>query len=89
MGGCRHTKCVVCLGRRTIEKKLEISHTSHPFYTGKIKLVDTVGRVDRFRSRYGKKEEELLKNEQLKNYLEENMKTEKAIKFIVENAKIK
>lgn len=38
---------------------------------------------------YGKKEEELLKNEQLKNYLEENMKTEKAIKFIVENAKIK
>ena len=35
--------------------KLEISHTSHPFYTGKIKLVDTAGRVDRFRSRYGKK----------------------------------
>lgn len=39
--------------------KLEISHTSHPFYTGKIKLVDTAGRVDRFRSRYGKKEEEV------------------------------
>ena len=34
--------------------KLEISSTSHPFYTGKSKLVDTAGRVDRFMSRYGK-----------------------------------
>ena len=33
--------------------KLEISSTSHPFYTGKSKLVDTAGRVDRFMSRYG------------------------------------
>ena len=33
--------------------KLEISNTSHPFYTGKSKLVDTAGRVDRFMSRYG------------------------------------
>lgn len=37
--------------------KLEISHTSHPFYTGKIKLVDTAGRVDKFRTRYSKKAE--------------------------------
>lgn len=34
--------------------KLEISNTSHPFYTGKMKLVDTAGRVDKFRSRYKK-----------------------------------
>jgi len=34
--------------------KLEISHTSHPFYTGKIKLVDTAGRIDKFNSRYRK-----------------------------------
>jgi len=34
--------------------KLEISHTSHPFYTGKMKLVDTAGRVDKFRNRYKK-----------------------------------
>ncbi len=34
--------------------KLEISNTSHPFYTGKIKLVDTAGRVDKFRNRYSK-----------------------------------
>lgn len=34
--------------------KLEISHTSHPFFTGKIKLVDTAGRVDKFKSRYQK-----------------------------------
>ncbi len=32
--------------------KLEISHTSHPFFTGKIKLIDTAGRVDKFKSRY-------------------------------------
>ena len=34
--------------------KLEISSTSHPFYTGKSKLVDTAGRVDKFMSRDGK-----------------------------------
>ncbi|HET6244594.1 MAG: type B 50S ribosomal protein L31 [Bacteroidetes bacterium] len=38
--------------------KLEISHTSHPYYTGKMKLVDTAGRVDKFRSRYKKYKEE-------------------------------
>ena len=32
--------------------KLEISNTSHPFYTGKVKLVDTAGRVDQFYQRY-------------------------------------
>ena len=35
--------------------KLEISSESHPFYTGKMKLVDTAGRVDKFYSRYKKK----------------------------------
>ncbi len=34
--------------------KLEISNTSHPFYTGKIKLVDTTGRVDKFRQKMEK-----------------------------------
>ena len=32
--------------------KLEISRTSHPYYTGKSKLVDTAGRVDKFRTKY-------------------------------------
>lgn len=32
--------------------KLEISYKSHPFYTGKMKLVDTAGRVDKFKNRY-------------------------------------
>ena len=35
--------------------KVEISSTSHPFYTGKMKLVDTAGRVDKFMSRYAKR----------------------------------
>jgi len=34
--------------------KLEISSSSHPFYTGKQKLVDTAGRVDKFMNRYAK-----------------------------------
>ena len=34
--------------------KLEISHTSHPFFTGKMKFVDTAGRVDKFKSRFQK-----------------------------------
>ncbi len=34
--------------------KLEISNQSHPFYTGKMKLVDSAGRVDKFRNKYKK-----------------------------------
>lgn len=32
--------------------KLEISSASHPFFTGKVKLVDTAGRVDKFMNKY-------------------------------------
>ncbi len=35
--------------------KLEISNMSHPFYTGKMKFVDTAGRIDKFNKKYGKK----------------------------------
>ncbi|MGB3775814.1 MAG: type B 50S ribosomal protein L31 [Leeuwenhoekiella sp.] len=34
--------------------KLEISRTSHPFYTGKSNLVDTAGRIDKFKNKYKK-----------------------------------
>jgi large subunit ribosomal protein L31 len=34
--------------------KLEISHTSHPFFTGKVTLVDTAGRIDKYNSRFAK-----------------------------------
>ncbi len=34
--------------------KLEISNKSHPFFTGKMKLVDTAGRVDKFKNKYKK-----------------------------------
>ena len=34
--------------------KLEISHKSHPFFTGKMQLVDTAGRIDKFKNRYSK-----------------------------------
>jgi len=36
---------------------VEICSACHPFFTGKQKLVDTAGRVDRFNKRYGRKTE--------------------------------
>ena len=35
------------------EVKVEICSSCHPFFTGKQKLVDTAGRVERFRKKYG------------------------------------
>jgi large subunit ribosomal protein L31 len=35
--------------------KLEISNTSHPYFTGKMKLIDTAGRVEKFNKRYNRK----------------------------------
>jgi large subunit ribosomal protein L31 len=34
--------------------KMEISRTSHPFYTGESKLIDTAGRIDKFKNKYSK-----------------------------------
>ena len=34
--------------------KLEISRTSHPYYTGKSKLIVTAGRIDKFKNKYAK-----------------------------------
>lgn len=34
--------------------KVEVSHKSHPFYTGKAQFVDTAGRIDKFRQKYQK-----------------------------------
>jgi large subunit ribosomal protein L31 len=45
--------------RSTIASRhIEICNECHPFYTGKQKLVDTAGRVERFRKRYAKKKKE-------------------------------
>ena len=33
--------------------KIEVSSKSHPFYTGKQKILDTAGRVEKFRQQYG------------------------------------
>lgn len=44
--------------------KLEISRTSHPYYTGKTKLVDTAGRIDKFKNRYQKFSKETKKDKE-------------------------
>ena len=56
------TATVVCACGNTFQTRSTIAeiHTDicaqcHPFYTGKQKLVDTAGRVERFRQKYGKK----------------------------------
>ena len=35
--------------------KLEISDKSHPFFTGKMKFIDTAGRIEKFKNKYGAK----------------------------------
>lgn len=34
--------------------QIEVCSSCHPFYTGKQRVVDTAGRVDKFRKKYGK-----------------------------------
>lgn len=56
-----HQVTVICACGNTFETlstqdelRLEICNECHPFYTGKQKLIDTAGRVERFRQRYGR-----------------------------------
>ena len=42
-------------GKESPLVRVDISSQSHPFYTGKQNIVDTAGRVDRFKRKYGKK----------------------------------
>ena len=50
---------------------------------------EVTDKIKEMATQYGRKEEELLENAQLQDYIAENVKTEKAIDFIVKNAKIK
>ena len=51
---CKTSETIEFDGETYPVVKIEISSSSHPFYTGKNKLVDTAGRVDKFMSRYEK-----------------------------------
>ncbi|MBC7910270.1 MAG: 50S ribosomal protein L31 [Pyrinomonadaceae bacterium] len=56
-----HCACGETFTTRSTRKddlNVEICSACHPFFTGKQKLVDTAGRVDRFNKRYGKKQAE-------------------------------
>lgn len=52
-----HTKETITFedGKEYPLVKLEISNTSHPFFTGQKMLVDTAGRIDKFKKKYAKK----------------------------------
>lgn len=60
-----HTVTVTCACGNTFETrtttaaiKVEICAACHPYYTGKQKLMDTAGRVERFNQKYGLKRNE-------------------------------
>ncbi len=46
--------------------KVEICSECHPFFTGKQKMVDSAGRIDKFELRYGKKKKETQQEEKAK-----------------------
>jgi large subunit ribosomal protein L31 len=52
-----HCACGASWTTRSTKKELsvEICSSCHPFFTGKQKLVDTAGRVERFQRKYGRK----------------------------------
>ena len=52
--------------------KREITSTSHPFYTGKMKLVDSAGRIDKFYSRFGKNKNESVNQKEDKDLSSED-----------------
>jgi large subunit ribosomal protein L31 len=55
-----HCACGSVFKTRSTHKgdiRLEICSNCHPFFTGKQKLIDSTGRVERFNKRYGKKKE--------------------------------
>lgn len=43
--------------------KLDISHKSHPYFTGKLQYVDTAGRIDKFKNKYAKWQKKGKKDE--------------------------
>ena len=47
-----HTVTVHCACGNTFQTRVEICSNCHPFFTGKQKLVDTAGRVERFQKKY-------------------------------------
>lgn len=49
------TETITVNGKEYPLYKVDISSASHPFYTGTQRVVDTEGRVDRFKKKYGKK----------------------------------
>jgi len=67
-------------GSTMSEIRVELCSACHPFFTGKQKLVDTAGRVEKFKKRMEKKQENLVskstKRKQLKSTKEVKIKTD-------------
>ena len=66
--------------------KREITSTSHPFYTGKMKLVDSAGRIDKFYSRFGKNKNESVNQKEDENLSSDEV-TDEEVSLAEENLK--
>lgn len=51
----------ITVGSTKTNISVEICSSCHPFYTGKQKLVDSAGRIERFRRKYGKYQDQVKK----------------------------
>lgn len=64
---------------------IEICSTCHPFYSGKTKIIDTTGRVERFKKMMEKKKPKTIKNKKIKKETEKKVVAEKSETKQVEN----
>jgi large subunit ribosomal protein L31 len=75
---------IIITGSTKPETKVEVCSACHPFYTGKKRLVDTAGQLDRFKKRFDKSAQ--IKAD-IKKKVEENKKKAKALKASAEKPK--
>jgi len=78
---------VIITGSTKPEMRVEVCSACHPFYTGKKRLVDTAGRVDRFKKRMEKSEKLLA--EKMKRTKNKKISAKKAVKPIAKKKVVK
>ena len=78
---------MIITGSTKPEMRVEVCSACHPFYTGKKRLVDTAGRVDRFKKRMEKSEKLLA--EKMKRTKNKKISAKKAVKPIAKKKVVK
>lgn len=79
---------IITTGSIRPEMKVEVCSACHPFYTGKKRLVDTTGQLDRFKKRMEKSEQMIAKKLEKKTSKDKKSKTKLIIKKKVSKKKV-